>query len=56
MNAEADPTLTLDEVSALVGDDVAYWLSNPFLPPDAVAKKVCWWITRAVSASKGDAQ
>ena len=40
-------TLTLAEASALVGDDIGYWLSNPFMDADAIAQKVCWWITRA---------
>jgi hypothetical protein len=43
--------MTLDEASALVGDDIGYWLSNPFLDRAAVEAKVCWWIERAAQQS-----
>jgi hypothetical protein len=37
----------LAKASALVDDDIAYWLSNPFMSPDLLADKVCWWVERA---------
>jgi hypothetical protein len=41
--------LTLAEASDLVGDDIAYWLNNPFVASDFIAGKVCWWITKAAA-------
>jgi hypothetical protein len=45
--AENDAALTLDQASEIVGDDIAYWLNNPFMDREAIAQKVCWWIARA---------
>lgn len=43
------PLLTLEEASDLVGDDIAYWLRNPFMDPASIEAKVCWWIARAAT-------
>jgi hypothetical protein len=45
--AENEASLTIEQASDLVGDDIAYWLNNPFMDRDAIASKVCWWITKA---------
>lgn len=52
-SAEIDGSgsLTIDQASDLVGDDIAYWLNNPFMDRESIAAKVCWWISRA--AAKG---
>ena len=44
---EKEPSLTVEEASELVGDDIAYWLANPFMTPDMLAEKAAWWISRA---------
>ncbi len=44
--------LTLAEASDLVGDDIAYWLNNPFVDREAIAQKVCWWIARAAQSKE----
>ena len=49
-----DPTLTLDEANALTGDDIESWLANPFMTPDMLAEKVCWWLTAALAARDAD--
>ena len=46
--------LTQAEVDALTGDDVAYWLSNPFMTPDLLVEKVRWWVSRAHEAGLAD--
>ncbi len=52
----AQVDLTLDQASDLVGDDIGYWLNNPFMDREAIAQKICWWITRASSKGRqGDA-
>jgi hypothetical protein len=49
----SEPTaMTLDEASDLVGDDIAYWLNNPFMDRAAIAAKVCWWIERAANPAE----
>lgn len=47
--AEKDQSLTVDQASELVGDDIAFWLSNRFMTPDMLAEKVAWWISRALA-------
>jgi len=44
--------LTLAEANSVVGDDIAYWVDNPFMPPELVVEKVCWWVTRAMQAPR----
>lgn len=39
--------LTIEEASNLVKDDIAWWMSNPFMDRDALTQKVCWWVTSA---------
>lgn len=51
MTTEKDASLTVEQASELVCDDIAYWLSNPFMTPDMLAEKVAWWITRARTLS-----
>jgi hypothetical protein len=41
----------LAKAGDLVGDDIAYWLGNPFVTPDLLGDKVCWWIERARQAA-----
>lgn len=41
---------SIEQASELVGDDITYWLENPFMSPDLIAEKVRWWITKAVAA------
>lgn len=53
MTTEKDASLTVEQASELVGDDIAYWLSNPFMTPDMLAEKVAWWVTRARANSPG---
>lgn len=43
----ADDMLSLDEVNEVVGDDVTYWINNPFMDREALTEKVRWWITQA---------
>lgn len=43
--------LTTEQASALVGDDIAYHLHNPFMTPELIEQKVCWWITRALDTT-----
>jgi hypothetical protein len=50
MSVTENEILTPAEVSELVGDDVAYWMQNPFMDRDALTAKVCWWITLATKA------
>lgn len=45
-----DDVMTPAEVSVLVGDDIDYWLGNPFMAPELLAEKVAWWVTRALAA------
>jgi hypothetical protein len=48
----AERDLTIDEASELVNDDIAYWLlENPFMTPDLIAAKVCYWVTIALNAA-----
>jgi hypothetical protein len=47
-----DDMLTLDEIEALIGDDVGYWMHNPFVDRDMLTEKVRWWVTRAVEATR----
>lgn len=49
--AEAGGNAKVDKASALVEDDIAYWLGNPFMTPDLLADKVCWWIERTTNAA-----
>ena len=44
--------LTIAEANELVGDDIAYWLGNPFMTPELLAEKVCWWLATAREAGK----
>lgn len=39
--------LTEDEANALVGDEIAYWLGNPFMDRELLAAKVRWWLSIA---------
>ena len=41
--------LTVDQVNEITGDDITYWLGNPFLTPDMLIAKVCWWMTQAAA-------
>jgi hypothetical protein len=43
--------LTIAEANEFVGDDIAYWLGNPFMSPDLLAAKVCHWLTIAANES-----
>lgn len=45
-----DQMLSTEEVNTLTGDDITYWLSNPFMTPDLLAEKVRWWVTTATQA------
>lgn len=49
--ADDDRTLDEDQVRDLLGDDVRYWIENPFMPPDLIVEKVCWWVTVANRAA-----
>lgn len=40
--------LTVEDVDALTGDDVMFWLNNQFMTPELLAQKVCYWVTRAI--------
>jgi hypothetical protein len=42
--------LTAAEVNALTGDDIAYWINNPFVTNDMLVEKVRYWITTALRA------
>lgn len=53
-SVEKDASLTLAEASEIVGDDIAYWLNNPFLDREAVAEKVCFWVAQARVTSLAD--
>lgn len=47
--------LTLEELSALVGDDVEFWLGNPFAARDDIAAKVCRWASKVRAAEQAKA-
>lgn len=47
--SQAEWSLTVKQASELVGDDIAFWLGNPFMTPDMLAEKVAWWVSRARS-------
>lgn len=47
--------LTNAELNEITGDDVAYWLSNPFMDRERLGEKVRWWITVAAQADGGGA-
>jgi len=53
-SAAKDAPLTVEQASKLVGDDIAYWLGNPFMDRDAITAKVCWWITQARILTAGE--
>jgi hypothetical protein len=38
------------EVNALTGDDIGYWIRNPFMTPDLLVEKVCFWVSAALPA------
>lgn len=40
--------LTIEEASDLVQDDIMFWLNNPFMTPELLAEKVCWWMKKAL--------
>lgn len=46
--------MTVEKVNELVGDDIAYWLGNPFMTSEMLAYKVCWWVSTAMSAAVAD--
>lgn len=52
MSAEqsAVRALTIDQVDAITDDDMTYWLGNPFMTPEMLAEKVCYWVTKAVDS------
>lgn len=43
--------VTEAEVNALTGDDIRYWLENPFMTPDLLVDKVCFWVGTATRAA-----
>lgn len=45
--------LTVAQVNALTGDDIEAWLANPFMSPEMLAEKVCWWVTVALRENRG---
>lgn len=45
--------LTVEQANELVGEDIMYHLENPFIPPDLIAQKVCFWLA-AVRREAGD--
>lgn len=47
--------LTLEELSALVGDDVEFWLGNPFVGRDDIAAKVCHWASKVRASEQAKA-
>ena len=46
--------LTVEQASALVGDDIAYWLGNKFMSPEMLAEKVAWWMSAAATRAADD--
>ena len=42
------------DVEALVGDDIAYWINNPFLPPELLAEKVRHWISTTAARVRAE--
>lgn len=45
----SDDELRLEEADALVGDDIAYWMSNPFLDGEMRTAKVLFWLNQLSS-------
>jgi hypothetical protein len=41
--------LSLDAANDLVGDDIDYWMRNPFLTPEMRVEKVLWWLSSATA-------
>jgi hypothetical protein len=46
--------LTVADVDVLTGDDMMAWIENPFMSPDMLAAKVCWWATEVSAALRAD--
>jgi hypothetical protein len=40
------PAMTIEDAGRLLGDDIEYWMSNPFMSPEMRTEKVLWWLTR----------
>lgn len=50
MSEQGSVILSPAEVSALVGDDIEFWLANPFMDPEMLVGKVCFWVSRALTS------
>lgn len=44
--------LTPEEITDLIGDDIAYWMNNAFMDRAMLTEKVYWWINQAVHATR----
>lgn len=51
----SEELLSIADIDALTGDDIAYWLNNPFVDRDSIAGKVRFWVTKSVAASVAQA-
>lgn len=38
---------TLEEWNEILGDDILYWMENPFLDGELRTSKVVWWLNKA---------
>jgi hypothetical protein len=47
----ADDMLSIADIEALTGDDIAYWLNNPFVSRGYIVGKIRFWVTKSVAAS-----
>lgn len=46
---ERDQGLSAEQIDAITGDDIAYWLGNAFMTPELLADKVRYWINAVVA-------
>lgn len=48
--------LTTEQIDAVTGDDLAYWLRNPFMSPDLLEAKVRYWVTKYADHARREAE
>jgi hypothetical protein len=46
-----DDLMSIADIDALTGDDIIFWLNNPFIARDYIAGKIRFWVTKSVTAS-----
>jgi hypothetical protein len=46
-----DDLLSIADIDALTGDNIIYWLNNPFIARGYIVGKIRFWVTKSVAAS-----